>query len=79
MQFAGLPDRVYSAPVLLAFPAIYFVHLLDERFWGVGTANWATAHGPLYFTNYAWLWVNVPSMLALALVVVLVARGAILD
>ena len=63
--------------MLWAFVPVYFVHLLDERFWGVGTANWSTAHSPFYFTNYAWLWVNIPSMLALALVVVLIARGAI--
>ena len=77
MEFAEPSDRVFSAPVLWAFPAVYFVHLIDERFWGVGTANWATIHGPLYFTNYAWLWVNIPSMLALTLVAALVARGAV--
>ena len=79
VQFAEPSERVFPAPVLWAFPPVYLVHLLDERFWGVGTANWATAHGPLYFTNYAWLWVNIPSMLALALVVVLVARGAVAE
>ena len=66
---------VFPGPLLGAFPPVYLLHLLDERFWGVGTANWATAHSYLYFTNYAWLWVNVPSMLALTLVVLLVARG----
>ena len=67
-------DRVFPAVAVLGFAPVYFVHLLDERFWGIGTANWATTHTPFYFTNYAWLWVNVPSMLLLALVVVLIAR-----
>ena len=68
------PNGVFPQSLYVAFPIVYFLHLLDERFWGPGTANWATAHSPLYFTNSAWLWVNVPSMLLLALVARLTAR-----
>jgi hypothetical protein len=60
--------------VLWTFVPVYFVHLLDERFCGVGTANWSTAYSPVDFSNYAWLWVNATSMLVFALVVVLIAR-----
>ena len=74
MQFPERFDRVFPAAALWAFVPVYFLHLLDERFWGVGTANWATAHTPFYFTNFAWLWINVPSMLAVVSVVVLIAR-----
>ena len=77
MLFPERSDRVFPATALWAFVPVYFVHLLDERFWGGGTANWATAHTPFYFTDCAWLWVNIPSMLALTLVVVLVARGVV--
>ncbi len=77
MQLPERSDRVFPTAVLWTFVPVYFVHLLDERFWGVGTANWATAHTPFYFTNYVWLWVNIPSMLVLGLVVVFVTRGVI--
>ena len=69
--------RVFPAAAVWAFIPVYLIHLLDERFWGVGTANWAAAHIPVYFTNYAWLWVNIPSAAVLSIVVVMVARGVL--
>ena len=71
------PPRVFSKRLLGAFPPTYLVHLIDERFWGPGTANWATANSFLYFTNEAWLWVNAPSMLAVLAVTILVSQRRI--
>ncbi len=59
---------------LWLFPPVYFVHLLDERFFGVGTAEFATQYLGIYFTNAAWLAVNVPSFSALTVTTWLVAR-----
>ena len=53
-----LPKRLWPL-----FPVVYLIHLLDERFFGVGTANWSTLNDILYFTNEGWLWVNIPSFL----------------
>ncbi len=66
--------RLFPEVLFWAYPIVYFVHLLDQWFWGPGAAQWATAHGTLYFTNYAWLWVNVPSMFILTLAALLTAR-----
>ena len=65
--------RVFSQNWLWAFPPVYLIHLVDERFWPPGTANWATANSFLYFTNEAWLWVNVPSMLVVLLATALIS------
>ena len=40
----------------------------------MGTAQWASHHTGIYFTNTAWLAVNVPSFLLLTLATWLVAR-----
>jgi hypothetical protein len=61
----GSENEPFSARWLWLFPPAYLIHLLDERFWGSGTANWAYLHTGTYFTNEAWLAVNVPSMILL--------------
>lgn len=68
--------RVYSGAWLSLFPAIYLVHLVDERFFGIGTAIFSTRYFGIYFTNAAWWAVNVPSVIALSLAALLVARGS---
>jgi len=57
------------------FPTAYLIHLLDERFYWIGTARFATEYLDIYFTDAAWLWVNLPSLLLVALVSWLVVRG----
>jgi hypothetical protein len=64
------PDRW-----LWLFPPVYFIHLLDERYFGIGTADFAAQQFDIYFTNTAWWWVNVPSMLLLTLATALLVRG----
>ena len=64
-------------PWLWLFPPVYFVHLLDERFFGIGTAAWATRHMGVYLTNEAWLVINIVWFLLLTLITWLVARGAL--
>ncbi len=64
---------MFAARWLWLFPPVYFLHLLDERFWGPGTANWATANTGVYFTNSAWLAVNIPSFILLTLATALTA------
>lgn len=59
------------------FPTVYLAHLLDERLWPPGTANWVTANTSLHFTNSAWLWVNLVSLAAMIVVSVLLARGVL--
>jgi hypothetical protein len=54
-----------AAPLLSSrwvslYPAVYFAHLLDERFFGVGTALWWMSRTGVYFTNSGWLAVNIP-------------------
>ena len=58
-------QQPFSALCVWLFPPAYFVHLVDERFWGAGTANWAYTYTGTYFTNEAWLAVNIPSMIVL--------------
>ena len=58
------------------YPLVYFVHLVDERYFGVGTADFAAQLLDIYFTNTAWWWVNVPSMLLLGFATERVVRGA---
>ena len=43
------------------FPTAYLIHLLDERFYWIGTARFATEYLGIYFTDAAWLWVNLLS------------------
>ena len=52
-----------STRFLLFFPAAYAVHLLDERFYGEGTAAWSTAHAGIEFSNPAWWGINLVSFL----------------
>ena len=54
---------------------VYLAHLLDERFFGEGTAAWATEHTHLYFTNTAWFWVNLPSFVLFSWTAALAASG----
>jgi hypothetical protein len=66
---------VYSRAWLALFPVVYLLHLADERYYWIGTADFATQYLGIYFTNSAWWAINVPSMLLLAGVTVLLARG----
>jgi len=50
---------------------------VDERFYWTGTANFATEYPGIYLTNYAWWWVNVPSMIFLPLAAVFAALRTI--
>ncbi len=68
---------VFSERWLWTFPLVYLVHLVDERLWPPGTANWATANSSFYFTNEAWFWVNAPSMMIMLSAAVLVRRRKI--
>ena len=69
------PEPAFPASWLWLFPAVYLVHLADERFYWIGTADFATRYLGMYFTNGAWLLVNAPSFVALLLATWLVARG----
>ncbi len=71
-----MEQRVYSSSWLLLFPVVYLAHLVDERYFWIGTADFATQYLGIYFTNSAWWAVNVPSVILLTLVTVLVARGS---
>ena len=66
-------DQPFSRRWLWLFPPAYLAHLIDERFWGPGTANWAYANTGIYFTNAGWLAVNVPSMVLLTVAAALSA------
>ena len=59
---------------LWLFPPVYLLHLIDERYFGIGTAEWASHHTGVYFTNSVWLAVNAPSFVLLTLATWLVAR-----
>ena len=61
------------------FPLVYLVHLLDERFFGAGTAAWSTTHAGIDFTNEAWLVVNVLSFALFAGVAFAADRGRLPD
>lgn len=66
---------VFSRDWLSLFPLVYMLHLIDERYYSIGTADFATQYLGIYFTNAAWWAVNIPSLLLLAGATVLVARG----
>lgn len=70
-----MSQPVFSRAWLAWFPVVYLLHLVDERYYWIGTANFATQYLGIYFTNAAWWAINVPSMLLLAGVAALVARG----
>ena len=72
---ASVTAPIFSRNWLWLFPPAYLVHLLDERFFGNGTAAWATAHMGVYLTNDAWLIINVVWFLLLTLSTWLVSRG----
>ena len=65
----------YSPAWVYAHAMVYLIHLADERYWGIGTAEFATHYLGIYFTNPAWWMVNVPSLVLFALATVLLARG----
>ncbi|MGI9592040.1 MAG: hypothetical protein ACR2P8_11780 [Myxococcota bacterium] len=67
--------RVFSTAWLAVFPVVYLVHLVDERYFWIGTAEFSTRYFGIYFTNGAWWAVNVPSLLLVILASVLTARG----
>jgi hypothetical protein len=69
----------FSMAWLSLFPPVYLVHLLDERFFGDGTAAWATAHMGVNLTNEAWLIINVVWFSGLSLVTWLVSQGRLPD
>lgn len=71
------PSRPYSSAWLSLFPAVYLAHLIDERYFGIGTANFATKYLGMYFTNEVWWFVNVPSFVLLAMAAALTARGGL--
>lgn len=56
------------------YPLVYLVHLIDERYYGIGTAEFSTRHFGIYFTNEAWWAVNVPSLIAVTAAAILVFR-----
>ena len=66
---------IFSQRWLWFFPPAYLVHLFDERFFGNGTAAWATEHMGVYLTNEAWLVINVVWILGFTLATWLVSRG----
>lgn len=66
---------VSSGAWLWLFPAVYLVHLVDERFYWIGTAEFATYYLGIYFTNTAWWAVNVPSLALFVGATRLVARA----
>ena len=72
---SATPARVFSIRWIWLFPIVYAIHLLDEWFYWIGTAVFATEYLGIYFTNYAWLWVNVPSLLLMVLAAWLVVFG----
>jgi len=71
--------QVFPRPWLWLFPPGYLVHLIDERFFGIGTAAWATAHMDVYLTNDAWLIINIVWFLGLSALTWLIARGSLPD
>lgn len=71
-----MQQRIYSKAWLWLFPVVYLVHLIDERYFWIGTADFATQYLGIYFTNRAWWWVNVPSAALMMLTALLVARGS---
>ena len=75
MRSVAAAEPILPGAWLWSFPAVYLVHLLDERLYWIGTAEFATRYLGMYFTNPAWLWVNVPSFVAVTLATGLVARG----
>ncbi len=74
---ASVTAPIFSRNWLWLFPPAYLVHLLDERFFGNGTAAWATAHMGVYLTNDAWLIINVVWFLLLTLSTWLVSPGVV--
>ena len=72
---AEAPSSELPRSWLWVFPPVYFLHLLDERFFGIGTAAWATRHMGVYLTNEAWLIINVVWFALLTFTTWLVARG----
>ncbi len=69
-------EAAAAAGWLWLLPPAYAIHLLDERLWGMGTAEFATRYLGMYFTNEAWLWLNAPSLVAFTAVGALAARRA---
>ncbi len=57
------------------FPIAYAIHLVDERFYWIGTARFATEYLGINFTDTAWFFVNLPSLLLMALVSWLIVRA----
>ena len=66
-------SRPTSSAAML-YPVTYLVHLIDERYYSIGTADFATHYFGIYFTNQAWWAVNVPSLIILTVTATLVAR-----
>lgn len=71
-----MSQRVQSPRWFAMFPVVYFVHLLDERYFWIGTAEFATEYLGIYFTNGAWWAVNVPSLILLTTAAIMAARGS---
>ena len=69
----ALPIRP-TRPGAVLYPIVYLVHLIDERYYSIGTAEFSTQQFGVYFTNQAWWAVNVPSLIVLAATATLVAR-----
>ena len=68
------PSRSIPEAWVWLFPPVYAIHLIDERLYGLGTADFATQYMGIWFTNEAWVWVNVPSMILMTVAAALVAR-----
>jgi len=70
-----MEQRVYSNSWLALLPAVYLAHLVDERYFWIGTADFATQYLGTYFTNSAWWAVNIPSFLLMTVAAALIIRG----
>lgn len=68
-------QQVYTNAWLWSFPPVYLVHLIDERYFWIGTADFASRYLGMPFTNTVWWWVNVPSMALIVAATLLVVRG----
>ena len=70
-----MSPRIYSTRWLVLLCVVYAAHLVDERYYWIGTADFATRYLGIHFTNTAWWAVNVPSIVLFSLAGALVARG----
>ena len=63
-----------TASAAALYPVAYLLHLIDERYYWIGTADFSTQFFGVYFTNEAWWAVNVPSLVIVTVTAILVVR-----